>query len=156
MSSISTHLFGKAGFFHPRLPCLHRASMVCTIWPARERLRELIGFGRLNDGPLRITTIIATDLHTGDPVLFDSQAETIGVDHLLQMPAFYLNSVRYPSKTNGSEMAVFLSTYPLIPFLKYKYLFTSTSSIFSRETAWCLMGWKQRQAKERSVVRNQT
>lgn len=40
-------------------------------------------------------------------------------------------------------MAVFLSMRPLIPFFKYKDLFISTSSIFSREAAPCLMGWKQ-------------
>lgn len=36
---------------------------------------------------------------------------------------------------------------PLIPFSKYEDQFTSTSSIFSRETAQCLMGGKQRQSE---------
>jgi NTE family protein len=120
MSSISTHLFGKAGFFHPRLPPpTSRFNGLYDLAPARERLHELIDFDRLNDGSLRVT-IVATDLQTGDPVLFDSQLETICMDHLLASAGFYLNSVRYPSKTNGSEMAAFLSTRPLIPFSKYK------------------------------------
>src|SRR5688500_14397446 len=83
MSSISTQLFGKAGFFHPRLTLpSSRFNGLYDLAPARERLRELIDFDRLNDGSLRVT-IVATDLQTGDPVLFDSQSETIRMDHLL-------------------------------------------------------------------------
>jgi NTE family protein len=88
MSSISTHLFGKAGFFHPRLPLpTSPFDGLYDLAPARERLRELIDFGRLNDGSLRVT-IVATDLQTGDPVFFDSQLETIRMDHLLASAGF--------------------------------------------------------------------
>jgi NTE family protein len=88
MSSISTHLFGKAGFFHPRLPLpTSPFDGLYDLAPARERLRELIDFSRLNDGSLRVT-IVATDLKTGDPVFFDSQLETIRMDHLLASAGF--------------------------------------------------------------------
>ncbi|MDR6306561.1 hypothetical protein GGQ85_004294 [Nitrobacter vulgaris] len=118
MNSISTHLFGRAVFFYPHLALpTSRFYGLYDLAPARERLGELIDFGRLNDGPLRIT-IVAPDLQTGDPVLFNSQVETIRMEHLLASAGFLLNSVLYPSTTSGWETAVFRSMRPLIPFSK--------------------------------------
>jgi NTE family protein len=45
-------------------------------------LRRVVDFGRLNSGELRIT-VAATYIETGDIVLFDSQRDRIGLDHLL-------------------------------------------------------------------------
>jgi NTE family protein len=88
MNSISTHLFGRAVFFYPHLALpTSRFYGLYDLAPARERLGELIDFGRLNDGPLRIT-IVAPDLQTGDPVLFNSQVETIRMEHLLASAGF--------------------------------------------------------------------
>ncbi|MDR6305619.1 NTE family protein [Nitrobacter vulgaris] len=88
MNSISTHLFGRAGFFYPRLPLpTPRFDGLYDLAPARDRLRELIDFGRLNNGSLRVT-IVATDLQSGDPVFFHSQLETIRMDHLLASAGF--------------------------------------------------------------------
>ena len=88
MSSISTHLLGSAGFFYPRVPLpTARFNGLYDLTPARERLNALVDFARLNDGPPRIT-IAATDLQTGDPVLFDSRSEKIGMDHILASCGF--------------------------------------------------------------------
>jgi NTE family protein len=88
MSSINTHLFGSAGFFCPRVPLpTSRFNGVYDLTPARERLNTLIDFGRLNEGAIRIT-IVATDVQTGDAVLFDSRSEKIGMDHILASCGF--------------------------------------------------------------------
>lgn len=88
MNSISTHLLGSIGFFHPRVPLpTSRFNGLYDMTPTRERLNALIDFGRLNAGDVRIT-IATTDLRTGDPVLFDSRSGTIGMDHLLASCGF--------------------------------------------------------------------
>jgi NTE family protein len=50
-------------------------------------LRSLIDFGRLNSGDVRLT-IAATDLETGDVVLFDSESGKIEMDHILASCGF--------------------------------------------------------------------
>jgi NTE family protein len=88
MNAIGTHLVGSTGFFHPRVPLpTSRFNGLYDLTPARARLNGLIDFGRLNSGDVRIT-IAATDLESGDPVLFDSQSEKIGMDHLLASCGF--------------------------------------------------------------------
>ena len=88
MSAIGTHLFGSAGFFHPRAPLpTSRFNGLYDLTPARERLQALIDFDRLNSADIRIT-LAATDLQTGDPVLFDSRSETIEMDHILASCGF--------------------------------------------------------------------
>lgn len=88
LSSISTRLVGHAGFFHPRLPipASHFGGLY-DLGPTRERLRHLIDFERLNAGEPRIT-ICATDVESGDAVLFDSRSERIEMDHILASCGF--------------------------------------------------------------------
>jgi NTE family protein len=88
LSSINTRLLGHAGFFHPRLPipASHFGGLY-DLGPTRERLQQLIDFERLNAGDLRIT-ICATDLESGDAVLFDSRSERIEMDHILASCGF--------------------------------------------------------------------
>lgn len=88
MNAINAHLFGSAGFFHPRLPlpASHFGGLY-DLGPTRERLEALIDFDRLNDGSPRIT-ICATDLESGDTVLFDSASERIDMDHILASCGF--------------------------------------------------------------------
>lgn len=88
LSSINTRLLGHAGFFHPRLPlpAPHFGGLY-DLGPTRERLRQLVDFDRLNDGDPRIT-ICATDLESGDAVLFDSSSERIEMDHILASCGF--------------------------------------------------------------------
>lgn len=77
LSSINTRLLGHTGFFHPRLPLpSFPFTGLYDLGPTRERLQRLIDFGRVNIGELRIS-ICATDLESGDAVLFDSSSERI-------------------------------------------------------------------------------
>jgi NTE family protein len=50
--------------------------------PMRERLQDLIDFGRLNSGETRIS-VVATDIGSGEPVIFDSAKSRIEMDHLM-------------------------------------------------------------------------
>jgi NTE family protein len=88
LNAINTRLFGQAGFFHPRLPmpASHFGGLY-DLGPTRERLVRLIDFGRLNSGDPRIT-ICATDVESGDPVLFDSASARIEMDHILASCGF--------------------------------------------------------------------
>ena len=88
LSSINTRVMGHSGFFHPRLPLpgSHFGGLY-DLGPTRERLQRLIDFGRLNSGDPRIT-ICATDLESGDAVLFDSASERIDMDHILASCGF--------------------------------------------------------------------
>jgi NTE family protein len=83
LNAINTRLFGQAGFFHPRLPLpASQFGGLYDLGPTRERLARLIDFSRLNGGDLRIT-ICATDVESGDPILFDSASARIEMDHIL-------------------------------------------------------------------------
>ncbi|WP_247528211.1 patatin-like phospholipase family protein [Bradyrhizobium sp. 199] len=88
LSSINTRLLGHAGFFHPRLPLpTPHFGGLYDLGPTRERLGQLIDFDRLNEGHPRIT-ICATDLESGNAVLFDSSSERIEMDHILASCGF--------------------------------------------------------------------
>ena len=88
LSAINTHLFGHSSFFLPRLPTpTSRFNGLYDLAPTRERLRRLIDFERLNAGHPRLT-ICATDLESGDAVLFDSASERIEMDHILASCGF--------------------------------------------------------------------
>lgn len=88
LNAIKAHLFGQTGFFHPRVPeAFSRYIGFYDLAPTRERLRELIDFGRLNSGEPRVT-LAATDLASGEFVLFDSRSELLTVDHILASCGF--------------------------------------------------------------------
>jgi NTE family protein len=53
----------------------------------RERLQSLIDFGQLNSGETRIC-IVATDIESGEPVIFDSAKSRIEMDHLMASCGF--------------------------------------------------------------------
>ena len=53
----------------------------------RTRLAELIDFDLLNGGGLRIS-VAATDVESGEPVIFDSARDKIEMDHLLASCGF--------------------------------------------------------------------
>ncbi|WP_407157139.1 patatin-like phospholipase family protein [Bradyrhizobium sp. STM 3557] len=55
--------------------------------PTRERLAQLIDFDRLNGGEVRLT-IAATDLKTGDAVLFETQRDRVTLDHVMASCGF--------------------------------------------------------------------
>jgi NTE family protein len=60
---------------------------VYDLAPMREKMARLIGFGRLNSGE-SIVCIAATDIETGEPVIFDSRKLPIEIDHLLASCGF--------------------------------------------------------------------
>jgi NTE family protein len=83
-SAIGTRLAGSPGHFRPRAPNPWEPfKSFYDLAPLRDRLTKLIDFDRLNSGELRVT-IAATDIETGELVLFDTEhGDRIGVDHLL-------------------------------------------------------------------------
>jgi NTE family protein len=89
MGAFRTRLVGSAGHFHPRIPSLNPFvfKSLYDLAPMRERMARLIDFGRLNSGETRIC-VAATDIETGEPVIFDSHKHLIEVDHLLASCGF--------------------------------------------------------------------
>ncbi len=84
-SAVRTRLFGAPGHFRPRLSLnpVKRFESLYDLTPMRTRLEKLVDFGRLNDGSMRVS-IAATDIETGELVVFDTGAGAhIDVDHLL-------------------------------------------------------------------------
>ncbi|MDB5505317.1 MAG: putative protein with patatin domain [Tardiphaga sp.] len=83
------HLGGHPGFFRMRLPSPHplRFRSIYDLAPMRERLGRLIDFGRLNSGETRVS-ICATDVESGDAVLFDTDDGPLEMDHLLASCGF--------------------------------------------------------------------
>jgi NTE family protein len=89
MGAIGTRLVGSRGHFHPRIPpgTPFRFRSLYDLAPMRERIARLVDFGQLNSGDTRIS-VAATDIETGDPVIFDSQDTRIEMDHLLASCGF--------------------------------------------------------------------
>jgi NTE family protein len=86
------HLFGRPGLFHPRLdPSMgigaDDAAGLYDLTPLRKQLAELIDFGRLNNGEVRLS-VVATDVVTGEAVVFDTaRGARIGPEHLVASSA---------------------------------------------------------------------
>jgi NTE family protein len=89
MGAIRTRLMGSGGHFHPRIPPSSPFGFrsLYDLSPMRERIARLVDFGRLNGGEPRIS-VAATDIESGDPVIFDSGATRIELDHLLASCGF--------------------------------------------------------------------
>ena len=88
-AAIETRIAGSAGFFRPRSPSLDPFCFrsFYDLAPMRERSSGLVGFGRLNGGAPRIC-IAATDIESGQPVIFDSLRTKLEMDHLLASCGF--------------------------------------------------------------------
>ena len=88
-SAIKTRVAGSPGQFRPRMPMPWQSfGSIYDLAPLEARLEDLIDFGRLNSGETRMT-VAATDLETGDLVLFDTgKGDTIGVEHLMASCGF--------------------------------------------------------------------
>ncbi|WP_162917677.1 patatin-like phospholipase family protein [Dongia deserti] len=90
MSAIGARLAGAPGFFYPRIPVhpLDRATSLYDLAPTRAKLETLVDFDRLNAGEIRIT-VAATDIESGECVLFDTaRGDRITCDHLLASSGF--------------------------------------------------------------------
>jgi NTE family protein len=86
LSVLQARLFGSPRHVQAAGPRLTFSSFY-DLAPTVDYLRKVVDFGRLNSGELRIT-VAATDLESGDMVLFDSQRDRIGMDHLLASCGF--------------------------------------------------------------------
>ena len=89
LAAVRTRLVGSPGHFHPRIPSISPFGFrsLYDLSPMRERLAKLIDFGQLNSGEIRIC-VAATDIETGDPVIFDSREQRIELDHLMASCGF--------------------------------------------------------------------
>jgi NTE family protein len=89
MGAIGTRLLGSTGHFQPRLllPSILHSRSLYDLSPMKSRIFELVDFGKLNSGDMRVT-IAATDVESGEPVIFDSARERIEMDHILASCGF--------------------------------------------------------------------
>ena len=86
MSVMQARLFGSPRHVQAAGPRLSFSSFY-DLTPTIDYLRKTVDFGRLNSGEIRIT-VAATDIETGDLVLFDSARDRIGLDHLMASCGF--------------------------------------------------------------------
>jgi len=90
-AALQVHVFGSPRLFKPRLPGLSPPATVPSLYditPSRRLLEELVDFGRLNSGEVRVTLTLV-EIATGLEVVFDTaQGETIGPDHILAACGF--------------------------------------------------------------------
>jgi NTE family protein len=79
-------LFGQPGFFRPRNPLdwLGAAGPVSIYDTSdlRRTLEELVDFGRINAGPLRLS-VGAVEVATGNMIYFDTAQMRLGPDHIM-------------------------------------------------------------------------
>jgi len=88
-SVMHTRLFGASGHFRPRVPSAWGPfRSLYDLAPMRERLERLVDFGRLNSGEVGYS-VAATDIETGELVVFDSaKGDEISIDHLMASCGF--------------------------------------------------------------------
>ena len=93
MNAADTLLFGRPNLFSVQLhtqlfnprQCPSRTGCY-DVRPLKNLLERLVDFGRLNSGEQRVT-INATDVSTGEEVIFDSAREAIHPHHILASAA---------------------------------------------------------------------
>ena len=83
---IQAMLFGSPAVFHPNYRGMISnepdAVGLYDLSPLQRSLRNHVDFELLNRGDLRLS-IVATDLESGEEVLFDSRADRIGPEHIM-------------------------------------------------------------------------
>jgi NTE family protein len=86
-SALQARLLGRAGLFRPRLfPGADRdAPGLYDLAPMRNRLEEMIDFGLLNGGGAPRLSVVATDVASGERIVFDTRhgGATVRPEHLL-------------------------------------------------------------------------
>jgi NTE family protein len=88
--NLATIAHGLPTFFRPRpfaflspfLGLGSESAAYYSVEPLRERLGELIDFGRINAGAMRLS-VGAAKVQSAEMVYFDSRKEVVGVDHVL-------------------------------------------------------------------------
>jgi NTE family protein len=87
LSAAGSHLLGSSGHFRPRLPTSIGFPSLYDLDTMRRRLAQLIDFEYLNRGAVRLS-VAATDVETGDPIIFDTVDGPIELDHLIASCGF--------------------------------------------------------------------
>ncbi|MCF6371028.1 patatin-like phospholipase family protein [Rhizobium halophilum] len=94
LSLLQTLAYGRSGLFRrtlpsllPLLPGTRSSAHLFDTSPLRKTLCELVDFGRLSGGPVRLL-VTAVDVETGEDVIFDSHAGGIEIDHVMASAAF--------------------------------------------------------------------
>jgi NTE family protein len=88
MAGLRSRLFGRPGLFLPSMPKLMGEASgfggggIYDLSPAAATLERIVDFDRIAGGRTRLT-VNATDLLTGEPVLFDSSRTRLGPEHLV-------------------------------------------------------------------------
>jgi NTE family protein len=88
-SALQSRVFGRTNAFRLNLPGLFSGlpgmpsePALYNLKPMRDTLAGLIDLGRLNGGEPRVA-VLAVDVETGEEVVFDSERERLGLDHIL-------------------------------------------------------------------------
>ncbi len=87
--ALGSRLLGRPGLFTLRPPDLTgRDGLPGLFEPSAMRclLAELVDFGRLNGGPMRVS-VVTVDLATGEEAAFDSHDGGIAIDHIMASAA---------------------------------------------------------------------
>jgi NTE family protein len=87
LSVAGSHLLGSSGHFRPRVPSPIGFPSLYSLDSMKRRLLQLIDFDYLNRGAMRLS-VAATDVETGDPIIFESADGPIGLDHLMASCGF--------------------------------------------------------------------
>ena len=90
IAEMQASMFGNPALFRP-----NRAALLGWLWPApsralgmfdlaplRKTLQELVDFQQLNRGDVRFS-VVAVDLETGEEVVFDTERDRIGPEHIM-------------------------------------------------------------------------
>ena len=141
-SAVQTRLFGRHGFFNPRLPSFRsRFSSFYDLAPLMRELKELVDFELLNSGETRLS-VATTDVQTGELIIFDSTDVTIEIDHLLASCGFLPEFS--PIEINGRLLGDggLSANAPFEPILTGRRGTRFLLSIYSRETARGRRVWR--------------
>ncbi len=88
-AALQARIIGRPRLFHLRLSELMGGDGDPSLYdraPMQRVLAELIDFGRLNGGEIRLS-VLAVDAETGEEVTFDTARQTLTIDHLMATSA---------------------------------------------------------------------
>jgi NTE family protein len=103
--AIRSRLFGAPRHFAPRMFQLPNSMLsLYDLAPLRATLSQLVDFKLLNDGNVRVT-LVATDMESGEAVVFDSTEMTITLDHIMASTACRRSLRRWRSRGASTETA---------------------------------------------------